>query len=96
MSVEVVQEREEGAIGLVSCGEPIEEFPVHFGGILAVAIERFMDKFDGVKTAERLENVPGQVKHDFVAFECATDHDAVLEARESGEYMIFIMGKAAG
>ena len=96
MSVEIVQEREEGAIGLVTCGEPIEEFSVHFGCVFAVAIERFVDEFHGVKTADVLENVLGEVDHDFVVFECATDHGAGLEGREIGEYVIFIMCKATG
>ena len=94
MSVEIVQEREEGAIGLVACGEPIEEFSVHFGCVFAVASEQFVDKFHGIKKADILEIVPCEVDHNFVVFECATDHVAALESREIGEYIIFIMRKA--
>ena len=38
MSVEIVQKRKERTIGLVTCGEPIEEFSVHFGCVFAVVI----------------------------------------------------------
>ncbi len=96
MSVEIVQEREEGAIGLVACGQPIEEFSVYFGCVFAVASEQFVDEFHGVKPANVLENVPCEVDHDFVVFECATDHYARLECREIGEYVIFVMRKATG
>ena len=84
MGVEVVQEREEGATGLATCGEPIEEFSVHFGRVFAVASERFVDGFHGVKPADGLENVLGEVDRDLVVFDARLTMTQVFRALRLG------------
>jgi hypothetical protein len=96
MSVEIVQKREEGTIRLVTCGEPIEEFSVDFGRVFAVVVEQVVDGFHGVKTADGMENISGEVDRDFIVSKCATDQGTGLESREIGEYVILVMCKSTG